>query len=70
MPEQDETISEVLRRAVLESGKALIAIERDTGIQRMSISRFLRGATSLRLDKADELAAYLGLVLTSKHKAE
>ena len=59
-------MSAVLRRAILESGKALIAIERETGVQRMSISRFLRGDTSLRLDKAEKLAACFGLVLTKR----
>ena len=66
MSEQDETISDVLRRAIRDSGKALIGIERETGVQRMSIARFLRGDTSLRLDKAEKLAAYLGLVLIPK----
>ena len=70
MPDQDETMSDILRRAIRDSGKALIAIERETGIQRMSISRFLRGDTSLRLDKAEKLAAYLGLVLISKKASE
>ena len=68
MRNQDETMSDILRRAILESGKAIIAIERETGVQRMSISRFLRGDTSLYLDKAEKLAAHFGLVLTSKRK--
>ena len=56
-------MTDVLRRAIVESGKALIALERETGIQRMSLSRFVRGETSLRLDVADTLAAYFGLEL-------
>ena len=69
MRNQDETMSDILRRAIRDSGKALIAIERETGVQRMSISRFLRGDTSLYLDKAEKLAAYFGLALTKKRKA-
>jgi plasmid maintenance system antidote protein VapI len=63
MADKAETLSDVLRRTILDSGKALIAIERETGVQRMSIARFLEGKTSLRLDKADKLAAYFGLKL-------
>ena len=70
MRNQDETMSEILRRAIRDSGKALIAIERETGVQRMSISRFLRGDTSLYLDKAEKLAAYFGLVLSRKLEGE
>jgi len=61
-------MSDVLRRAIVESGKALIALERETGVQRMSIARFLRGETSLHLDVADKLAAYFGLELRIKRK--
>jgi plasmid maintenance system antidote protein VapI len=68
MAEQGDTLSDVLRRAIVESGAALIALERATGVQRMSIARFLRGETSLRLDKADKLAAYFGLELRPKRK--
>jgi plasmid maintenance system antidote protein VapI len=68
MAQQGDSLSDVLRRAVAESGLALIALERATGVQRMSIARFLRGETSLRLDKADRLAAYFGLELRPKRK--
>jgi plasmid maintenance system antidote protein VapI len=61
-------MSEVLRWAIAESGKALIALERETGIQRMSLSRFLAGKQSLRLDVADKLAEYFGLELRPKRK--
>jgi plasmid maintenance system antidote protein VapI len=63
MARKSETMSDVLRKAIAESGIAYIALERATGVQRMSISRFMRGATSLRLDQADKLAAYFGLKL-------
>lgn len=68
MVESRQPISDVLRRVIAESGKAHIAIERDTGVKRASIMRFLRGDTSLRLDKADALAAYFGLELKRNRK--
>jgi plasmid maintenance system antidote protein VapI len=63
-----ETISDVLKRAIIQSGMAQIALERETGVQRASIMRFLRGDQSLRLDVADKLAAYFGLELRPKRK--
>ncbi|WP_439626761.1 helix-turn-helix domain-containing protein [Gemmata sp.] len=57
-------MSDILRQAILDSGLPLQRIEEETGVQRASISRFVRGERSLRLDFADKLAAYLGLTLT------
>jgi plasmid maintenance system antidote protein VapI len=68
MARQTETMSEVLKRAIIESGMAHIAIERATGVKRASIMRFLRGETSLRLDMADKLAVYFDLELRPKRK--
>lgn len=61
-------ITEVLRRAILDSGLPLQRIARETGVQRASLSRFVRGEQSLRLDMADALAAYFGLMLTKTEK--
>jgi plasmid maintenance system antidote protein VapI len=63
-----ETMTEVLRRAIVESGEAHIALERATGVKRASIMRFVRGTTSLRLDLADRLATHLGLEVRQKRK--
>jgi plasmid maintenance system antidote protein VapI len=63
-----KTMSDVLRQAIVDSGKPLIALERETGVQRMSLTRFVRGERSLRLDLADKLAAYFGLELRAKRK--
>jgi plasmid maintenance system antidote protein VapI len=68
MTRRQETISEVLKRAIADSGLAHIAIERATGVKRASVMRFLRGEQSLRLDLADKLAAYFGLELRPKRK--
>jgi plasmid maintenance system antidote protein VapI len=53
----------MLRQTILASKMPMKALERETGVQRLSIVRFLRGSQSLRLDKADKLATYFGLAL-------
>jgi transcriptional regulator with XRE-family HTH domain len=59
-------MTEVLKAAIERSGKTRYQIAQDTGILQTSLSRFMRGETSLRLDKADVLAEYLGLELTKR----
>jgi hypothetical protein len=61
-------MSETLKRTITESGMSLIGIQRETGVNRISLIRFMRGETSLRLDVADKLATYFGLELRSKRK--
>jgi plasmid maintenance system antidote protein VapI len=63
-----QTISDALKQAIIQSGMAYIALERETGVQRASIMRFLRGKQSIRLDVADKLAGYFGLELRPKRK--
>lgn len=63
------TMTDVLKTAIEESGISRYRIAKDTGILETSLSRFMRGETSLRLDKADVLAEYLGLEL-GKRRAE
>jgi plasmid maintenance system antidote protein VapI len=65
---KQQTISDALKRAIVQSGMAHLALERETGVQRASIMRFLRGEQSIRLDVADKLAAYFGLELRPKRK--
>ena len=60
----DASITDVLRQTILDSGLPLLRIARATGVQRASLSRFVRGKNSLRLDLADKLATYFGLRLT------
>jgi plasmid maintenance system antidote protein VapI len=57
------TITEALRHAIVDSGLPFQSLEQETGVTRASISRFVAGKRSLRLDKADRLAAYFGLVV-------
>lgn len=61
-------MSEVIRRAVSKSDHSRYAICKVTGIEQSSLSRFMEGKTSLRLDKADALAEFLGLVLVEKSR--
>lgn len=63
-----EPISEELRRAIQESGLSFKALEKETGVLRQSLMKFVRGEQSLRLDIADKLAAYFGLELRAKRK--
>ena len=57
------TMTEVLRRAIVESRLPLLTLSKASGVARASLIRFVRGERSLRLDRADRLAAYLGLEL-------
>jgi transcriptional regulator with XRE-family HTH domain len=60
------TITSVLREAIKESGLTYSELERATGVKRPSIWRFMRGRQTLLLDKADKLAAYLGVTVTRR----
>ncbi|GMU80952.1 MAG: hypothetical protein AMXMBFR47_08230 [Planctomycetota bacterium] len=57
------TMTELLREALKEAG-SLYPIAAATGVERASMTKFLKGERSLRLDKADALAAYLGIKCT------
>jgi hypothetical protein len=64
------TMTAVLQKEVQDSGLTLYRIAKDTGIVGTSLLRFMQGETSLRLDKADVLADYLGLELTRTRGAK
>jgi plasmid maintenance system antidote protein VapI len=61
--ESNSPISDLLRRTISESGISYNALQRETGVTRASIMRFVRGDQSIRLDMADRLATYFGLQL-------
>jgi len=71
-PNRKTPISDLLRRTVLkavETGRTSYkALERETGVTRASIMRFVKGTRLLRLDMADRLAAYFGLELRPRRK--
>ena len=58
------TLTDVLRTTVARSGLTIYRIARDTGLDSRHLGQFLAGKMSIRLDKADKLAAFLGLRLT------
>jgi transcriptional regulator with XRE-family HTH domain len=62
-------MTDVLKAAIEQSGLTRYRIAKDTGIDEAALMRFVRGETSLRLDRADVLAEFLGLEL-AKRKAK
>ena len=60
---QSAPITDLLRETIIASKMPLLTLEQETGVQRASIGRFIRGERSIRLDIADKLAAYFGLAL-------
>ena len=56
-------ITDVLKDAIVKSGIPYKALERETGVKRSSIQRFIDGRQSIRLDMADRLAKYFKLRL-------
>ena len=59
-----QTVSTVLREAILQSGRSLRDIGGATGVDGGRLSRFCRGERGLTTDAVDALAAELGLTLT------
>ena len=69
MGRQDPSpITDLLKRTIVESRVPYLTLERETGVDRSSIQRFIDGRQSLRLDKADRLAAYFGLSLQTQKR--
>ncbi len=58
------TLTDTLKAAIEQSGLTRYRIAKETGIPESHLGRFVRREMSLRLDRADKLAAYLGLRLT------
>jgi hypothetical protein len=57
-----------LGKAIAKSGVPLLVLERETGVARASIVRFVRSGQMLRLDKADALAGYFELDLRQRER--
>lgn len=62
-------VSDLLRRTIATSGIPYLELERETGVVRTSIMRFVEGRQFLRLDAVDRLAEYFSLELV-KRKAK
>jgi hypothetical protein len=63
-------VSDLLRRTIAESGVPYLVLERETGVVRTSIMRFVEGRQYLRLDAVDRLAEYFELELVRKRKVK
>jgi plasmid maintenance system antidote protein VapI len=63
-----KTMSDVLRRSIVESGETYLSLNRATGLTRASLQRFVEKRNSLRLDLADRLARHFGLTLQKRSK--
>jgi plasmid maintenance system antidote protein VapI len=67
-PAAPGTMTDVLRCAIRDCGLNHFRLSEESGVSRLSIVRFARGERSLRLDMADKLATYFGLVLANKDR--
>jgi predicted transcriptional regulator len=61
-----ETVTEVLRRAIEECGETLYRVAKDAGVPYATLYRFMKSKRSLSGPGLDKLCAYLGLTLTKK----
>jgi DNA-binding Xre family transcriptional regulator len=63
------TVSEQLRKAIVDSGETHYRIGKQTGIDTRVLDRFVSGERpTLRSDTVDKLCEYLGLELRPKKK--
>jgi len=63
-----ETLSDKLRRAIVESRLTHLQIEKETGIKRQSLLLFVRSEQTLRLDAAEKLMEFFGIEWTQPRK--
>jgi hypothetical protein len=63
---QDNSLSELLRRSIHESGQSLEAIASGAGVSPVVIARFVSGERDIHMATADRLARSLGLELTAE----
>ena len=62
--QRQSPLTDTLKDAIIRSGIPYKTLERETGVQRSSIQRFIDGRQWIRLDVADRLASYFGLRLS------
>ncbi len=61
-----DTMTGALLEVIADSELSFKAIERETGVARQSLMKFVRGEQSLRLDIADKLANYFRIQFTRR----
>ncbi len=62
-PAEPETISDALRRALIDSGLSAYELARRSGVNVAAVLRFKSGERSLKLESVDRLTEVLGLEL-------
>jgi plasmid maintenance system antidote protein VapI len=67
-PKPISNLTSALRKAVADTDDNFYELERQTGVKRQSLMKFVRGEQSLRLDMADRLAKYFGLELKERKR--
>jgi transcriptional regulator with XRE-family HTH domain len=68
--DRDLSFSEALRQAIRASGLNPNQLQNATGVLSDSVSRFMRGEQSLRLDAADKIATFLRIRTVQPGKQE
>ena len=61
-----KTMTELLKKSILDSGMSFKALERETGVLRQTLMKFVADEQTIRLDTADRLAAYFDLKISKK----
>lgn len=64
------SVTDTLRKAIADSGKNFLTLERESGVVRQSLMKFARGDRHLRGDMIDKLAEYFGLELAPSKPAK
>lgn len=70
MKRKPKSFAPIIREAIRESGLSLQQLADASGVDRASLSRFVRGERTLRLDKACQVATYLGLELVKRKRTK
>jgi hypothetical protein len=60
---EKQSITDILRRAIVDSGIPFLTLEQETGVTRQSLMKFARAERTIHLDAADRLATFFGLEL-------
>lgn len=61
-------IIDILKKTITDSGMSHLRIEKECGVNRLSIGRFMSGKTLLSLEQVEMLAEYFGLALLPETK--
>jgi hypothetical protein len=62
---EGDSLSELLRRSIRESGQTVEEISKSAGVSQVVIARFVSGERDIHMATADRLARSLGLEVTA-----